>query len=110
MLAYIGVEIWFKHSGFNELPWENAVEQEMRSDSIPHPRPGEAAPFLPYQQHLYCPFPSPWLPMLSGGVGGGREPLCVRQINLLSVSGPICRRGQSALGGDAAQQIESNRD
>lgn len=75
---------------------------------ILHPMLEETAPFLPYQQQLYCPS-SLWLPVLSGRVGGGRELLCVRQINLLSVSGPIRCQGQSALSDNAAQQIKSNQ-
>lgn len=58
------------------------------------------------------PFHSSRLSVLSGGGGWrkGREQHFVRQINLLSVSVPICHWEQSALGGGAAQQIESNRD
>lgn len=74
---------------------------------IPHPKLGEAAPFLPCQQHLYCPSPSPWLARLSGRVGGGREQPCVRQINLLSVSGPICHEDRVHLV--ATQPSKSNQ-
>lgn len=52
----------------------------------------------------------PDFPCCPGRLREGREQHFVRQINLLSVSGPICRWGQSALGGSAAQQIKSNRD
>jgi len=78
---------------------------------ILRPRWGAAAPFLSYQQRLHSSSPSPWLSVLfRGGLRKGREQHFVRQINLLSVSGSICCWGQSVLGGDAAQQIESNQD
>lgn len=54
----IGVEICFKHSSFNEPPWENALEQEVRSDCHPTSQAGGSSPISPLSAPSVLPFSS----------------------------------------------------
>lgn len=101
----IGVEIWFKHRGFNEPPWENTLKV---SDSHPTPQTGGSSPISPLSAASVLPF-SFSLTCQAVWQGWRREgaALCVRQINLLSVSGPICHEDRVHLV--ATQPSKSNQ-